>query len=329
YILVNPQRRDWFKAGTLLRLALPMIILAVPYLLWNYSVSGSFQQISGMVKDLWGQNQTGGIISILINYVQILQATIQPVNFNFIPTSLRLILIIVLLGVLIGLAKPQKFYKMLNTDKRLLLLIGYSLLLSAYYLISYGTNIRYWHLSVVILSLQILFVCLIKLVCDNLAAGRLKNVGMAALAGYILIGNLAQIPYQSVWLQKNNYHFIAPIYYMDEAAVWIKDNIPADARVGVWDAGYVGYFSERQVVNLDGLINGKTLYDYLKNDSRGVWGYILDQNINYISNYYFGEPKFPDWMNDHLELIHTVGRQSVYRNGETTFVDWYVWKVKP
>ncbi len=42
---------------------------------------------------------------------------------------------------------------------------------------------------------------------------------------------------------------------------WIDHNLPASARVASWDAGVIGYFSNRRVVNLDGVVNSKAYYD--------------------------------------------------------------------
>lgn len=45
---------------------------------------------------------------------------------------------------------------------------------------------------------------------------------------------------------------------MDQAwplITWVREHLPADARVGSWNAGALGFWSERQVVNLDGVVN--------------------------------------------------------------------------
>lgn len=41
-----------------------------------------------------------------------------------------------------------------------------------------------------------------------------------------------------------------------EAARWIDSHTEPDARIGSFNAGIIGYFSERTVVNLDGVVNG-------------------------------------------------------------------------
>jgi hypothetical protein len=45
-----------------------------------------------------------------------------------------------------------------------------------------------------------------------------------------------------------------------EAAQWARDNIPANERIGSWNAGLFAYFSHRLVINLDGLVNDADFY---------------------------------------------------------------------
>ena len=44
------------------------------------------------------------------------------------------------------------------------------------------------------------------------------------------------------------------------AAGWAARNLPVDATVGAWNAGILGFFSQRRVVNLDGLVNSRTFF---------------------------------------------------------------------
>ena len=67
-------------------------------------------------------------------------------------------------------------------------------------------------------------------------------------------------------------------YIMDnpdlaQAHVAFEQMLPRDAVIGSWDAGAIGYFAKRPVVNLDGLVNS---YDYLWRD-RDKWRLWLQQ----------------------------------------------------
>ncbi len=45
-----------------------------------------------------------------------------------------------------------------------------------------------------------------------------------------------------------------------DAAYWLRDHAPSDARVAAYNAGIIGLFSERQVMNLDGLVNSPAYF---------------------------------------------------------------------
>jgi hypothetical protein len=96
---------------------------------------------------------------------------------------------------------------------------------------------------------------------------------------------------------------------------WIEEHVPADARIGAWNAGQIGYFSQRTVVNLDGLANdGKylevlehgSLADYLR---RERITYLVDNNALDLTM-----PYLASW--DHTVFFHRTvpwaGLEKVY-----------------
>lgn len=64
-----------------------------------------------------------------------------------------------------------------------------------------------------------------------------------------------------------------------EAALWIRANLPPDAIIGAWNAGTIGFLSERQVVNLDGLVNS---WDYDQVERQDLCGYFQKTGITYL-----------------------------------------------
>jgi hypothetical protein len=57
---------------------------------------------------------------------------------------------------------------------------------------------------------------------------------------------------------------------------------PAGARTGVFQAGAVGYFSEREVINLDGVVNGAALRAMKE---RRMLSYLRETGIEYVADY--------------------------------------------
>jgi hypothetical protein len=56
-----------------------------------------------------------------------------------------------------------------------------------------------------------------------------------------------------------------------DAAAWARANLPADARIGAWNAGTLGYLSGRTVVNLDGLVNSWAFLESEQYDLCAYW----------------------------------------------------------
>lgn len=69
-----------------------------------------------------------------------------------------------------------------------------------------------------------------------------------------------------------------------EAAEWLNLNRPNHFRVGLRDAGIFGYFSDHQVVNLDGLINS---YDFYEAINQGqVTQFLRQSDVQYLADAY-------------------------------------------
>jgi hypothetical protein len=78
-------------------------------------------------------------------------------------------------------------------------------------------------------------------------------------------------------------------------AQWINQETEPDAVIGVWNSGIVGYFSDRPIINLDGVVNN-SLYNYkIENQTvsiEGIMPYIRSRGITYLTDY---EPiNFPE-----------------------------------
>jgi hypothetical protein len=139
---------------------------------------------------------------------------------------------------------------------------------------------------------------------------------------------LVQRPFRAYLVDPTTQNALeAPMDYHNNIVKWLRNNVPKDASVGIWDAGFIAYHSDRNVVNLDGLVNGKKLLEYLK-DGRGVYQYILDEKIDYIGNVFYGPPK-PESsiIAPYLTRVYNVGPTPLMIDGKQTYIDWYIWKV--
>ncbi len=68
-----------------------------------------------------------------------------------------------------------------------------------------------------------------------------------------------------------------------DAGEWIAANLPDDAVLASWDAGVVGYFSDRSVINLDGVVNS---LEWHRATERGdTAAFLRDEGLGWVVNH--------------------------------------------
>jgi len=79
------------------------------------------------------------------------------------------------------------------------------------------------------------------------------------------------------------------------AALWIAKNSSPDTIFAAWNAGQLGYFSNRRFINLDGLINNVDYYERVLHGSISLTDYLMENNVDFIVDYatYDSIPEFP------------------------------------
>jgi len=65
-----------------------------------------------------------------------------------------------------------------------------------------------------------------------------------------------------------------------DAAIWVENNTPADTILAMKDTGNFSFFSQRSVINLDGVVNNYAYQDSLKNQELGV--YLNKNKVDYL-----------------------------------------------
>jgi hypothetical protein len=69
------------------------------------------------------------------------------------------------------------------------------------------------------------------------------------------------------------------------AALWVRDNLPPGTVIASWDAGVIGYFSDRPVVNLDGVVNSFEWKDALHDMPVATRAFLTERNVQFIVNH--------------------------------------------
>jgi hypothetical protein len=62
-------------------------------------------------------------------------------------------------------------------------------------------------------------------------------------------------------------------------------NLPPDAVCASWNAGQIGFFSERTVINLDGLINGVDFYNRVVRGEVSRLDYAYENGVGYLADH--------------------------------------------
>ncbi len=91
-----------------------------------------------------------------------------------------------------------------------------------------------------------------------------------------------------------------------DLARWSNTHLPAEARIGSFNSGQIGYFSKHPVFNLDGLANN---YDYLNHyyKTDQLCAYLDRYGITHIIEYAYGDPALYDMLET---TLHTVAEDA-------------------
>ena len=85
-----------------------------------------------------------------------------------------------------------------------------------------------------------------------------------------------------VYMGLNSSFRSAPVYHFYDVARWVEQNTSENETIGVFQGGAIGYFSGRQVVNLDGKVNGAALEALKRGD---IGGYIDEVGIDVVMDH--------------------------------------------
>lgn len=100
----------------------------------------------------------------------------------------------------------------------------------------------------------------------------------------------------AVYMFARSINFTSKLYVARYgAALWIAENSPPDAVFASWNAGQLGFFSGRTVINLDGVINNVDYYERVLRGSTSVTDYLIENDVDFVVDYdtYDAIPELP------------------------------------
>lgn len=69
------------------------------------------------------------------------------------------------------------------------------------------------------------------------------------------------------------------------AGRWLAEHVNPEERIAAWNAGELSYFSQRTVINLDGLVNSRSYYERLRTGGGATAAYLDEQGVDWVTDY--------------------------------------------
>ena len=99
----------------------------------------------------------------------------------------------------------------------------------------------------------------------------------------------------AIYMFARSINFTSKLYAARyNAALWIAENSPPDTVFASWNAGQLGFFSNRTFINLDGLINNVDYYERVLRGPVPLADYLAENKVDYIVDYSIYHP-IPDY----------------------------------
>lgn len=265
-------------------LLVPGCLLVAPYLAWNYLETGHVEQISGLVKNYWGaatSRSSMDYVRAAFRLGGILFSNIGVYDGS--PNKWLLYTINAVLCVFIALMGYRRRDSLSSLFKveSMLLLTGMAASEVCYYLFSYLNGVRHWHLALPVLVVQIVFVFLLKSVYEAETDKPEKRVVLMVAVTALWGLHLVWVPLDHFGRRNMSKALFDERCGNIRTGNWLRANVPPQTKIGGANVGKLGYFSDRNVINLDGLSNGVELLDYLL-QGKGLLKYIVDKRIQYV-----------------------------------------------
>lgn len=270
-------RKQEYKYGLLASVI--FMALVSPWLGWNALHFGSIVQISGQIRDnTWLIN--GGAVELPVAQ-QILYgivASITPIKIVFekmfspgsLPTASGYIYFFIFL-LSLG-------YAQINSPafrKNIYLFAPFFVGVIVLFLYHAGVRhfVRGWYNAPVLLTLTLLLCFLL----DEVRIRAFRR--FHKIAFFIIVAALVTLytPYSYTKQPED-----LPLDNRVAAAEWINRNTPVTSIIGAANAGIIGYYTERTVVNLDGVVNEQAFRARISNQ---LQEYIKDIQIDYLADH--------------------------------------------
>jgi len=256
------------------------VALIAPWLIWNIDNFGSIVQISGKIRDnTWLVGGTPADLPFPQNIIFGAWVSLTPIRIvfekmfapSYIPSISGYLYFLIFTLPCVYLAKSDKFFK-----KQLSLLFAFIFGISLLFLYHAGVRhfVRGWYNAPVLLVLTLLLCLMFDSFITRLDSKKIMAwLSISILSGILILYS----PYNYTRTPKSS-HLDPRV----AAAQWINHNTPLNSLIAAANAGIVGYYAERSVINLDGVVN-ENAFKARINDQ--LHRYIYESNIEYLADH--------------------------------------------
>ncbi len=311
-----------FRMNLLMRIksvvasGLGFCVLFIPYLVYNFLTFDHVIPISGRAKVFHNHklvlSQVGDYWTLDFILYE-LKRFFYPFNFDlfanrgfglFEQIFAYVIFILLLIGF-IYFIKKKYFIRTLNYFKGYGFLILFLFIHYSYYTL-YFWEYRFYYYFPEIITLIVLFsISLNEIITDKINSKRIYSIIYNVKFIFAVFTVLFVIGGYKIFTA--NHEQILPL----KTSKWIKQNIPENKILASANAGILSYYSQRKIINLDGMVNNDELLNAYKEGELAFLKYLKEKNIEYIVDYFLSpEPEnkyqFPQVLNDKYQVIHIV-----------------------
>lgn len=291
------------RMGALIALTVMPAIGAVAYVASSYSLAETWLPLSGGVKSYYAQRFFEGVGPARIAIEQVgwamkihmmLVLSLVPANLydmghavvmNPLSQPEQLVIpVVAKLVSLLGVWRIWRHYGFASAHGRVFLLAIALFVVCTVHIgvaiwalgdFSHVTRHYYgWLLIFWLIWGGLLLVMLLEALPEMIARG----LAVALLAGFVVAYGLMGYRFAAAYDPRGLYSHAFIRMGLSET---LNKTLPEDATVGAWNAGALGFFLERPVVNLDGLVNDKAYLEVLESGTP-VLEYIKAEGITHL-----------------------------------------------
>ena len=252
-------------------------VVTGPYFVWNLVRFGHLMPVSGAAKRYpWWEKPLGETLNKLFWWAKALSKGLTYAGLSGVPPWLIGTTVLVALAILLFYLG---WWRSFLQHREVLLGMGFGI--GHYMLESLTlTTFRGWYLVTEVLLIVLLLSWLWE---------RHKLLRIAGLGAYgVFFLGLSKLIKDWRLSPETN----AVIYEAYQVGLWLRTHTPPESRCATWDAGVIGYFAHRPVINLDGLVN---TYEFLKLSDAQMPHYLKEKGVRYLTTYTLGSTYKDYW----------------------------------